>query len=137
MAYRLSEARSALAVLSADPDDTEQAIRAIGAMAGNSGERLFRRFRRSTSGAKILQEKRELYDMLSDINLFGSMPEGSLGHEIWFFYTTELISAQGLKQASESAADNKSDASTSDRALFGRRSRESRSGCWSCAVVRG
>lgn len=125
MAFKLREAQRALAALSANPDDTEQAIRAINAMAGNSAERLFKRFQRSRHGASILREKRELYDVLSDIDRLGAMPEGSLGHGIWKFYTTEEISAQGLKGASEAAANgqqnNKAD---SERALFGRRSRE-------------
>jgi ubiquinone biosynthesis protein COQ4 len=125
MAFRLREARRALDSLSANPDDTEQAIRAINAMAGNSGERLFKRFQRSRHGANILREKRELYDVLSDIDRLGAMPEGSLGHGIWKFYTTEEISAQGLKGASEAAADGQQiNSAESDRALFGRRSRE-------------
>jgi ubiquinone biosynthesis protein COQ4 len=125
MAFRLREARRALDSLSANPDDTEQAIRAINAMAGNSAERLFKRFQRSRHGASILREKRELYDVLSDIDRLGAMPEGSLGHGIWKFYTTEEISAQGLKGASEAAANGQqTNKAESDRALFGRRSRE-------------
>ena len=38
--YRLAEARAAMEALAANPDDTAQAIRAIGAMAGNSPEQL-------------------------------------------------------------------------------------------------
>ncbi len=125
MAYQLGKAQQALEVLGGNPDDTAQAIRAIGAMAGNSGERLFNRFRRSSRGARILKEKTELYDILSDIDRLGAMPKGSLGHGIWTFYTTEEISAQGLKGASEAAADEDSviDAD-SDAAIFGRRNRE-------------
>lgn len=125
MTYKLREALQALEALSNNPDDTEQAIRAIGAMSSNSGERLFNRFKRSSRGAKILKEKTELYDVLSDIDRLGAMPEGSLGHGIWLFYTTEEISAQGLKGASEAAsdADNTAD-KNSDEAIFGRRNRE-------------
>lgn len=125
MAFRLREAQRALAALSANPDDTEQAIRAINAMAGNSAERLFKRFQRSRHGARILREKRELYDVLSSPDQLGSMPEGSLGRGIWDFYTTEQLSAQGLKDASEAAAEGQpKNRADSDRALFGRRSRE-------------
>jgi ubiquinone biosynthesis protein COQ4 len=125
MTYKLREALQALEVLSNNPDDTEQAIRAIGAMSSNSGERLFSRFERSIRGAKILKEKTELYDILSDIDRLGAMPEGSLGHGIWTFYTTEEISAQGLKGASEAASDADDTVDKdSDEAIFGRRNRE-------------
>lgn len=125
MPYRLAEARRAMQALADDPDDTAQAIRVIGAMAGRSPERCFRRFARSERGARILREKRELYDILSDIDRLGAMPEGSLGHAIWVFYTTEEISAQGLRGASEVAAGESAFFSgDDDRTRFGRRLRE-------------
>jgi ubiquinone biosynthesis protein COQ4 len=111
--------------LSANPDDTAQAIRAIAAMSGNSPERCFRRFRKSQQGERILREKRELYDVLSDLGGLGAMPEGSLGRAIWDFYTVEQISAQGLKGASEDAVgEGGFFAGDDDRARFGRRLRE-------------
>ena len=125
MAYKLNEALKALEALSKNPDDTTQAIRAIVAMSGNSGERLFNRFKRSNRGARILREKLELYDILSDIDQLGEMPEGSLGHGIWTFYTKEELSAQGLKGASEAASDGTAQGDpNSDQAIFGRRNRE-------------
>ena len=125
MPYRLAEARQAMEALVADPDDTAQAIRAIGAMAGRSPERCFKRFARSRRGARVLHEKRELYDVLSDIDRLGAMPDGSLGRAIWSFYTTEEISAQGLKGASEAAAGEDGFFSgDDDRTRFGRRLRE-------------
>jgi ubiquinone biosynthesis protein COQ4 len=111
--------------LSANPDDTAQAIRAIAAMSGNSPERCFRRFRRSQQGERILREKRELYDVLSDLGGLGAMPDGSLGRAIWDFYTVEQISAQGLKGASEDAVgEGGFFAGDDDRARFARRLRE-------------
>jgi ubiquinone biosynthesis protein COQ4 len=125
MPYQLREAQRAMQALGANPDDTEQAIRAIGAMAGNSPERCFKRFARSSTGARILREERELYDILSDIDRLGAMPEGSLGRAIWTFYTTEEISAQGLKGASEAAAGETGFFGGNDnRARFARRLRE-------------
>ena len=125
MAYRLAEARRAMEALSANPDDTAQAIRAIAAMSGNSPERCFRRFRKSQQGERILREKRELYDVLSDLGGLGAMREGSLGRAIWDFYTVEQISAQGLKGASEDAVgEGGFFAGDDDRARFGRRLRE-------------
>ena len=125
MAYRLREAERAMQALGANPDDTAQAIRAIGAMAGNSPERCFKRFARSKRGMRILYEELELYDILSDLDRLGAMPEGSLGHAIWTFYTTEEISAQGLRGASEAAVGEKGFFhGNDDRARFARRLRE-------------
>ena len=125
MAYRLAEASRAMEALSANPDDTAQAIRAIAAMSGSSPERCFRRFRRSQQGERILREKRELYDVLSDLGGLGAMPDGSLGRAIWDFYTVEQISAQGLKGASEDAVgEGGFFAGDDDRARFARRLRE-------------
>jgi ubiquinone biosynthesis protein COQ4 len=125
MPYKLFEARKAMEALAADPDDTAQAIRAIGAMSGSSPERCFRRFARSERGARILREKRELYDILSNLDRLDRMPDGSLGKGIWTFYTTEELSAQGLRSASEEAA-GESDffGGDDDRSRFARRLRE-------------
>lgn len=123
--YRLGDARIAMEALAADPDDTAQAIRAIAAMSGNSPERCFKRFAQSEGGSRILREKRELYDILSDIDRLAEMPEGSLGRGIHTFYSVEEISAQGLKGASEDAAGKDGFfAGDDDRARFARRLRE-------------
>lgn len=122
MPFKLSEARRALASLSANPDDTEQAIRAIAAMSGGSQERCFRRFQKSESGRRLLREKPELFDRLNDVDYLGSLPEGTLGKAIWSFYTTEEISAAGLKAASEAAAGGQRQESDLD--WFARRTRE-------------
>jgi ubiquinone biosynthesis protein COQ4 len=111
--------------LAANPDDTEQAVRAIGAMAGNSPERCFKRFARSAEGLQILIDKRELYDILSDMDRLTAMPEDSLGHAIGSWYSIEEISAEGLKGASEAATgDSAFFAGDDDRSRFARRLRE-------------
>ena len=125
MPYRLAEARNAMEALARDPDDTAQAIRAIGAMSGSSPERCFKRFADSEGGARILREQRELYDVLADMDRLGAMPEGSLGRAIHDFYTVEELSAAGLKGASEEAAGEQGYfAGNDDRARFARRLRE-------------
>ncbi|MCP3985097.1 MAG: hypothetical protein GY723_11960 [bacterium] len=125
MAFQLREAQRAMMALSANPDDTAQAIRVIGAMSGNSGERCFNRFARSSGGQRILREKRELYDILSNLDDLRAMPEGSLGRAIWAFYTSEELSAQGLKAASETAAgEDGYFGGDDDRTRFARRLRE-------------
>lgn len=124
MVFKLREARRAMDALSSNPDDTAEAIRAIAAMSGKSGERCLKRFKRSATGARILQEKRELYDVLADIDRLGTMPDGSLGKEIWKFYTVEQLSIQGLQAASEAAQGTGSGDADTDEALFGRRLRD-------------
>ena len=84
-----------------NPDDTSQAFKVIAAMSGNSGTRLFKRFRRSPMGNRILLEKRDLVKLIGDVGQLRSLPDGSLGQAIAEFYTTEQLSAQGLVAASQ------------------------------------
>lgn len=86
-----------------DPDDTAQAIVVIAALAGNSGKRLFRRFRRSPRAEAILRERRDLYAILSDLDRLRAMPPGSLGRTIGEWFAREQIGAQGLAQAAVTA----------------------------------
>jgi ubiquinone biosynthesis protein COQ4 len=123
MAIDLREARRAMAVLAQDPDDTVAAIQVIGAMAGKSPERCFKRFKRSAKGRRILAEKQELFDVLSDLDRLAAMPDGSLGKEIWRFYTVEELSAEGLKNASEQAS-GANGVDDTDAGRYGRRMRD-------------
>jgi ubiquinone biosynthesis protein COQ4 len=86
-----------------DPDDTAAAIRVITALSGNSGKRDFKRFQRSERGARILREKVDLFDMLTDRERLEAMPPGSLGRTIIDWFKRENISTQGLALASEAA----------------------------------
>lgn len=101
----LKLARRAMEVLAENPDDTAQAIVAIAAMSGNSNERLFRRFKKSARGQQILDERRDLQQLLSDRDRMLAMPEGSLGRTICEWFIRENISAEGLAGASEAAAE--------------------------------
>jgi len=101
--FRPLVARRAMKKLREDPDDTAQAIRVIGALSGNSGNRSFERFRRSPRGQQILREKRDLLSLMNDIARLKSMPAGSLGAAIADWYELEKLSAQGLADASELA----------------------------------
>lgn len=100
----LKLARSSLEALAQNPDDTAQAIVVIAAMSGNSNERLFGRFKRSPRGKKILEERRDLYDVLCDRERLLAMPAGSLGHTICEWFIREDIGAEGLAGASEAAS---------------------------------
>ena len=72
------DAWRAIRVLIQNPDDTGQVFRIIDALSGNSGERLFQRFRRDPMGARILGERRSLLTTLSDRAALKALPAGSL-----------------------------------------------------------
>lgn len=93
----------AMRKLGENPDDTAQAIVVIGALAGNSQQRLLRRFRRSPRAEAILRERRDLYSLMSDREGLLALPQGSLGREIGEWFAREEISAQGLAQAAANA----------------------------------
>jgi len=86
-----------------NPDDTAVAIQVIGALSGNSGRRHLKRFKQSPRGARILREKRDLFDILTDKERLLAMPPGSLGRTIIEWFIRENISTEGLAQASEAA----------------------------------
>lgn len=100
----LKVARRALNALGENPDDTAQAIVAIAAMSGNSNKRLFKRFKKSPNGQKILDQRRDLFGILSDRERLLALPEGSLGRTICEWFIREGISAEGLAAASAAAA---------------------------------
>ena len=101
--YRPLQARRAMKKLREDPDDTAQAIRVIGSLSGNSGQRAFERFSHSPRGQQILREKRDLLALMNDVQRLQAMPENSLGRAIADWYQLEELSAQGLADASEAA----------------------------------
>ena len=92
------EALRALRALAADPDDTAQVFRIVRALP--SGNRVYRRFRRTEAGARMLAERPSLLETLSDREALLSMPSGSLGRTYGEFMTQEQISADGLVEAS-------------------------------------
>jgi ubiquinone biosynthesis protein COQ4 len=108
-----------------DPDDTAQAFRVIAALSGDSGLRLFRRFRRSPTGRRILREKRTLIDFIGDTDKLRAMPPGSVGRALADFYSTEQLSAQALVAASEAGlGDGAARQVDDDRLLFSARLRD-------------
>lgn len=93
----------AMRKLGQDPDDTAQAIVVIAALAGNSNQRLLRRFRRSPRAEAILRERRDLYGLLGDLDGLLALPAGSLGRTIGEWFARERIGAQGLARAAAAA----------------------------------
>jgi len=96
---RFGDAWRALKKLVADPDRTDQVFVIIDALAGNSGEKQYRRFAATPVGQRVLSEERDILSILSDRNALHAMPEGSLGKTYATFMSTEQISADGLVNA--------------------------------------
>jgi ubiquinone biosynthesis protein COQ4 len=123
------EARRAMRALLADPDATEEAFRVISALSGNSGRRLLRRFRRTSTGARVLRDRTSLADVLGDSRRMAAMPAGSLGAALRDFYAAEELGPGDLVDASEAAftagPDGAPDgAADADAEIFGRRLRD-------------
>jgi len=91
----------ALRELIADPEKTEKVFEVIQAMSGNSMERGLRRFKSTTSGARLLAQGTDLMSVLVDKQRLRSMPVGSLGQAYLDFLETGNLDAQGLIAASE------------------------------------
>ncbi len=122
--YRPLIARRAFRAMAQNPDDTAQAIRAIAAFSGNSGKRLFKRFRHTARGQQILREKPDLFALMSDVDRLKAMPPGSLGRAIGDWFSLEEISAQGLVDASTAAfstGEFKGRETSGDEQFFSRR----------------
>ena len=92
----------ALGRLRIDPDNTDEVFVIIRALSGNSGERHYRKFKKTEAGQRILAEKRNLLDTLIDHDYLRSLPQESLGHQYLLFTEREKITAEGLVAASES-----------------------------------
>ncbi|MCP3983114.1 MAG: hypothetical protein GY723_01920 [bacterium] len=101
-----------------DPDDTAAAIRVVAALTGNSDRRSLKRLQRSEKGARILRERLDLHDVLTDHDRLKGMSPGSLGRTIVDWFERENISTEGLVQASESAMGNASQGLSGDEQVY-------------------
>ncbi len=120
--YRFRDAWQALQRLRADPDDTRAVFEIIDALSGPGVDKMFQRFRRTSTGRQILEEKRDLLAVLQDREALLAMPEGSLGREYAAFTARENISPEGLVEASETGGRYES--LDEDRARFSMRLRD-------------
>jgi ubiquinone biosynthesis protein COQ4 len=91
----------ALQTLIADPERTEQVFELIRALAGQSGERLFRRFRRRPEGRRLLEERPDLLATLSARERLMSLPAGSFGRTYAEFMEQGRLQAKGLLEAAD------------------------------------
>ncbi|HME71185.1 MAG TPA: Coq4 family protein [Myxococcota bacterium] len=99
------DAWQAIRALLRDPDDTRQVFKIVDALSGKAGERIFRRFRATASGTRILEERRDLLQTLCQRDALAALPPGSLGRSYLDFVTREQITADGLVAASMEARE--------------------------------
>jgi ubiquinone biosynthesis protein COQ4 len=96
----------AVRALMADGEDTNQVFIIFRALRGNSGQKIFKRFKASPTGQKILRENRSLMARLEDRAALAALPQGSVGRAYFEFMESEHLSAAGLMQASEGTYDD-------------------------------
>jgi len=84
-----------------NPDDTTAVFQVIGACAGRSFERTWKRMQADATGRRILAERRFLLPVLRDRERLEGLPAGSLGRRYAEFMRKETLSADGLLEASE------------------------------------
>ena len=84
-------------------EDTPQVFRLLVALRGQSFARNFRRFAASPLGERVLANKEDLVDVLSDRAYLEALPAGSLGRAFIAFLDGCNISPQGLNQAADEA----------------------------------
>lgn len=99
------DAWQAIRALLRDPDDTRQVFKIVDALSGRAGERIFRRFRATANGARVLAEQRNLLETLCQRDALAALPPGSLGRSYLDFVTREQITADGLVAASQEARE--------------------------------
>lgn len=100
------EAMRAMRRLLADPDATGEVFTIVRHLTGGSFERLYQRVMADPVGRRVLDEKRDILEILKDREGLRALPEGSLGREYARFLDTEQISPEGLVEASEETPDD-------------------------------
>jgi ubiquinone biosynthesis protein COQ4 len=95
----------ALRRLVADPERTEAVFELIHALAGRSGERLYRRFLATPEGRQLLAARPSLLGALSDRAGLAALPAGSLGRAYAEFMSEERLEAGGLAAAAAAVRD--------------------------------
>lgn len=96
------EAAHAVLRLIRDPNATEEAFRVVRALDGGHVEQLVERMKTTEGGRRLLAERPDLLEALSDRERLAAMPEGSVGRAYLEFCDREGITPGGLIEASES-----------------------------------
>ena len=108
---KLARIGGAIKKLIADKEDTKQVFVILEALAGNSGMRAFKRFKKTPHAHEILAADKPLVDYLLDRDWLASLPKGSLGERYYNFTKVEEITADGLTDASVEAREETRDIS--------------------------
>ena len=111
----------ALQALIADPEDTKQVFTIMRALTGKSFYKQYLRFRNMETGNRILKEKTDLIDTLTNREALRQLPEGTLGKTYIDFMEREKITAEGLAEVSE---DSMTDFTDMDLKRYATRSRD-------------
>jgi ubiquinone biosynthesis protein COQ4 len=84
-----------------DPANTRQVFVILRAMRGRSGLKMFQRFAASPTGADLLRRRPSLLATLCDRARLAQLPQGSMGRTYLDFMEGEMLSADGLVQATD------------------------------------
>ncbi len=100
-----------------DKEATHEVYRITASLDGPNVEQGYQRFKSTELGARILAEKHDLLETLSDHDALRQMPEGSLGRAYMDFITREGLSAQGFQDEMNMSGERFKDAGE-DRQRF-------------------
>ena len=122
-----SRAWTALKVLIADAERTDQVFEIIDALSGSSFERGFATFLAHPESARLLNERPSLLATLSDRAALEQMPAGSFGRAYADFMRAGNLTADGLVAADQEAERNSNrppEEVDPDLRFFGERNRD-------------
>ncbi|MXZ43537.1 MAG: ubiquinone biosynthesis protein [Gammaproteobacteria bacterium] len=119
---KLKQSNKAVRELIADPDDTKKVFEVMATMRGNSLIRIFKRFKATKTGEKILRQQIELLDTLNDHAYLNSLKPDSFGQAYLSFLDKAKLESGGLVYASEEYYQNVNDP---ELLRFMRRNRDS------------
>lgn len=119
---KLKRSNKAIRELIADPDDTKKVFEVMATMRGKSLLRIFKRFKATKTGEKILRQRIELLDVLNDHAYLMSLKPDSFAHAYLSFLDQAKLESGGLVYASEDYYQNVEDP---ELLLFMRRNRDS------------
>ena len=108
----------ALRSLIADPERTDQVFEVIQSLAGQSGERLFQRFRAHPDGRWLLAERPSLLATLADRQRLEALPERSFGRAYAAFMREGELSTEGLVDAAQAVRRPEAEQVDPDRRFF-------------------
>ncbi len=123
MKRRPMEAWRALRALMANAQDTGQVFVIMRALSGDAVAKGTERFRRTASGAKLLERRRDLVPVLADHAGLANLPEGSLGRAYLALVQRADITPQGLVDVSEEAVGGHVDLDA-DEIVYAKRLRD-------------